>query len=290
MALAHGFAPAATPQAGLNIAKLNAAMDDATFAPTRDMQVSHVQGLTLATIGQGDHAVLFTGDSLLLQYGPRIQRLYEAGQLRARVYFLAGPSCAPIPGATRPDRFATCSAMPRLAQDLMARHHIGTLVLGAFWAVNHGNDMFVTRDGQRRPINTPDAQEAVYANLEDWVRSLTAAGVHVHLILATPSDRRFNPALVLDRTWHGYSLDAARLQGVASADLRRSLAPIDARLQAIAARTGATILDPFADICGTGPVCPFLFADGQPVFSDGLHLRPSFVADRIHVFDALLMR
>ena len=180
--------------------------------------------------------------------------------------------------------------MPHMAEDLIAQHHIGTLVLGAFWASNRGADNFVTRDGQRRPIDTPDAQTAVYANLEDWVRGLTTAGVHLYLILATPTDRRFDPALVLNRTWHGYSLDAARLQGVASADLRRSLAPIDARLVAMAARTGATILDPFADICGTGPICPFLFADGQPVFSDGLHLRPSFVADRIHVFDALLTK
>ena len=290
VALAHGFAPTATAQAGLNIAKLNAAMNDATFQPTRDMQVSHVQGLTLAAIGQGDHAILFTGDSLLFQYGPRIQRLYETGQLHARAYFLAGPSCAPIPGATRPDRFATCSAMPHLAEDLIARHHIGTLVLGAFWAMNHGDDMFVTRAGQRSPINTPAAQAAVYANLADWLRSLTSAGVHVYLILATPSDRRFNPTLVLDRTWHGYSLDAARLQGVPTADLRRALAPIDARLQAIATRTGATTLDPFADICGAGPICPFLFAGGQPVFSDGLHLRPSFVAERIHVFDSLVTK
>ena len=107
-------------------------------------------------------------------------------------------------------------------------------------------------------------------------------------VLATPTDRRFNPALVLDRFWYGYRLDAARLRGVPTSDLRRSLAPTNERLQAIAARTGATTLDPFADICGAGITCPFLFADGQPVFSDGLHLRPSFVADHIHVFDGLL--
>ena len=223
VAFAHGLVPASSARAGIDIAKLDAAMADGIFQPTRDMQVSRVRGLTLATIGQGDRAVLFTGDSLLFQYGPRVQLLYETGQLRARVYFLAGPSCAPIPGATRPDRFATCSAMPRVAEDLIARHHIGRLVLGAFWAMNRGHDMFVTRGGQRRPVDTQAAQADVYANLEDWVRRLGAAGVQVYLVDATPSDRRFDPALVLDRSWHGYSLDAARLQGVPSEELRRSV-------------------------------------------------------------------
>ncbi len=288
LAAAQGLPSAATRQAGLNIAKLDAAGRDPIFRPTRDMRVRMVQGLTLASIGQGGRAVLFTGDSLLFQYGPLVQRLFETGRLRARVYFLAGPSCAPIPGATRPDRFATCSAMPHLAEALIAREHVGTVVLGAFWAMNRGRDAFVTRGGRRRALDTADAQTDVYANLEDWVRSLVAAGVRVELVLATPADARFDPALVLDRSWHGYSLDAGRLQGVASEELRLASEPTDRRLRAIAGRTGAGTLDPFTDICGRGPVCPFLFADGQPVFSDGLHLRPSFVADRIHVFDGLL--
>ncbi len=290
LALPQDVHSASVRQAGLNVAKLDAAAGDGVFQPTRDMAVSQIQGLMLATIGQSGRGVLFTGDSLLFQYGPRVQRLYETGRLRARVYFLAGPSCAPIPGATRPDRFATCSAMPGLAEALIAQRHIGTVVLGAFWAMNHGADMFVTRDGRRRPIDTPAAQDAVYANLEDWVRRLVGEGVQVVLVLATPADRRFDPALVLDRSWHGYRLDAARLQGVPSAELRRAVAATDRRLQEIAGRTGATTLNPFTDICGSGPVCPFLFGDGQPVFSDGLHLRPSFVADRIGVFDALLTK
>jgi hypothetical protein len=42
----------------------------------------------------------------------------------------------------------------------------------------------------------------------------------------------------------------------------------------VSERTGAPLLDPFPDICGTDDSCSSFFEGGEPKFSDGLHLRP----------------
>jgi len=42
----------------------------------------------------------------------------------------------------------------------------------------------------------------------------------------------------------------------------------------VSERTGAPLLDPFPDICGTDDSCSSFFEGGEPKFSDGMHLRP----------------
>jgi hypothetical protein len=64
---------------------------------------------------------------------------------------------------------------------------------------------------------------------------------------------------------------------------------VDAKLRAIAERTGAKLLDVFPDICGSGEGCSPLFGAGEPKFADGMHLRPVFVREHLHFLDFLLM-
>jgi hypothetical protein len=60
------------------------------------------------------------------------------------------------------------------------------------------------------------------------------------------------------------------------------------KLREVSKLTGATLLDPFPDVCGAEYCSPF-FDDGKPKFSDGMHLRPVFVRKQIQIFDNLLM-
>ena len=63
---------------------------------------------------------------------------------------------------------------------------------------------------------------------------------------------------------------------------------VDAKLGTIAERTGAKLLDPFPDVCGSGQSCSPLYGAGEPKFVDGMHLRPGFVREYLHFLDFLL--
>ena len=78
----------------------------------------------------GEGGVLLAGDSLMFQYGPRIEALYRQHRLKTTVYFVIGPSCVPIPGVLRGGSFKPCSRMPGVMAELIAAKHIHTVVLG----------------------------------------------------------------------------------------------------------------------------------------------------------------
>ena len=65
-------------------------------------------------------------------------------------------------------------------------------------------------------------------------------------------------------------------------------ATADARLRIVGEHTGATLLDPFPDICGSGDGCSAFFGAGDPKFSDNVHLRPIFARERVRFLDPLL--
>ena len=272
---------------GLDVAKIDAAIREGIFRPTRDMQVHREDGITLARIGDGAQSVLFTGDSLMFHYGPRVQALYEQHRLAKAVYFVVGPSCSPVPGIRKPDLLAQCSKMPAIAERLIAAQHIGTVVFGAYWPGNHGPEITVTRGGQHLPLTSAAADAMMAANFEDEVRRLTATGHKVFIVLSSPWGDKFDPKAMIARSLTGYRVDPDLLAGVPNASLDLSE---NTWLRQVARRAGAATLDPVPDICGTGANCKLFYDDGEPVFADEKHLRPGFVRGHIRVFDEVLTK
>ena len=272
----------------VNVTKINQAIGDGVFQPTRSMAVTDRGGILLAEIGSGHDAVLFTGDSLLFHYAPRVEALFGQGMLTSRAHFVVGASCAPFPGIIQSGRFAHCRDMPQFAADLAAARDVGTVVIGASWAGYRGERMLVEREGRRMPLDSPEALDAMFANLEEYVRRMTAAGRTVHLVLSMPTSGRFDPRDMIARSLTGFRVDPGGLQGVPVDDLVAGKREIDQRLAAIAARTGAGIIDPLPDVCGPGPLCSPFFGDGEPKFADTMHLRPVFVRDNVTAFDRIL--
>jgi hypothetical protein len=272
----------------IDIAKINAAMGDGVFTPTPGMQVTTQNGITVARIGHGAQTVIMTGDSLMFQYGPRVQQLLAENRLAKTVYFVVGPSCSPIPGITRTGLFGNCAAMPRITAQLVAAHPGAAIVLGEFWAGNDAADTFITRNGKTQPVTSQAARDAVLANLTDAMRALTASGHPVSLILAQPSGGHFDPAHMISRTPLGFRVDPVSVAGTPTAAIAATLAPLNARLAAAASAAGAATLDPLPAICGAGPVCSPFFDDGAPKFADDKHLRPAFMRRHVTLLDGLL--
>jgi hypothetical protein len=75
---------------------------------------------------------------------------------------------------------------------------------------------------------------------------------------------------------------------VSAPEFRSTVRPIVDRLKAIAARTGAQVIDPIAELCDRER-CPLTTAEGLPIFRDGSHLNPAFVRDHVRYLDEIFL-
>jgi hypothetical protein len=252
------------------------------------MRVTDIRETYVSNIGHGKDKILFIGDSLAYQYGPRVQELLDQGRLKKNVYFVVGAACPPIPGVFKSGVYAHCKELLAIAGKVMAAESINTIVLAAYWQGNMGYDTYVERAGVRVAMNNPQGPDKFFANLEDEVRGLTQTHHKVYLILCDPSNFGFDPSHMIKRSITGVSVAPDVFKNVAMADLQADIAASDSRLLGIAARTGAIPLDPLTNICGAGPGCPAFFDGGQTTHADNLHLRPAFVKDHITFLDGIL--
>jgi hypothetical protein len=172
--------------------------------------------------------------------------------------------------------------------DLVRREGVQSVVLGASWSGYSGDNVLIERENKRLPLNTDDGRDAFYANLEDYVRMLQGQGASVYLVLGPPVHGRFDPAKMVTRNLFGFQVAPDAAGGVPTATLRADHADFDARLRVVAVHTGANLLDPFIDVCGSGDDCSPFFGAREPKFSDGMHLRPVFVREHLHFLDFLL--
>jgi peptidoglycan/LPS O-acetylase OafA/YrhL len=273
----------------LTVAKINAAVDDGIFRPTRSMAVRKVDGITVASIGTGAGNVLFTGDSVVFQYGPRVQHLFDQGQLRHGVVFAVGPSCPPVPGIIRTGPFANCNHLQAVASAIVASQHIQTIILGANWGGYGVDYITIKRNNVTHNMASPAGITDFYANLEAAAAAYVATGKTVYLVLAPVSNPEFDPSLMVKRSAFGFAVNLDLRNGVPLSTLIGASALVNVRLTAIARRTGARTLDPLPDVCGGASCSPF-FDHGDPKFADGLHLRPGFVTTHITLFDPILTR
>jgi len=271
---------------GLDIRKISAAKLDPIYRPTRGMDVVDQHTILVSHLGRGERKVALAGDSMLQHYGPRVQQLADEGRLAANIYFVTLPSCAPVSGYIDSSR---CFIMPDLLAELVQRERIQSVVLGALWMGYNGEKQLIEREGRRLPLNTAEGKDAFFANLEDYVRRLQGYGSEVYLILGVPGPAAgFTPSLMITRSLTGFQIAPDFDKPLSVAELRAAHAAVDAKLRMIAERTGAVLLDPFPDICGTGESCSPLFGAGEPKFSDGMHLRPVFVQEHLRFLDILL--
>lgn len=262
----------------VDAARITLAAGDGIFPITAHMHAVRSHGLTVATLGDTGSPIMLTGDSLLAQWGPRVEELFQQGRLRHQVVLVAGPSCAPFEGGHDAPGFTFCQRMAGVRDGLIQARHIHTVVMGAFWP-----GALARYDG---------GQGAIVAEYSRQISQLRQLGVSaLWLVLPSPFDDRFNPRALLRRSlWH-VAVDRAALEaGIPMAQLHAATDQARQTLLAVAAQSGAMTLDPYPDVCGSGAFCSVINAQGEPKYADEKHLRPVFVKDNIHFLDALLTR
>jgi hypothetical protein len=178
--------------------------------------------------------------------------------------------------------------LPGILIDLARREKVQSVILGAAWAAYRNEDMLIEREGRRLPLNTREGMDAFYVNLEDYVHLLQGEGAKVYLVLGVPIHHRFNPGEMVTRTLTGFRIAPDVEKAIPTAGLQAVHVTANAKLRTVGQHTGATLLDPFLDICGGGDGCLPFFGAGEPKFFDHAHLRPIFVREHLRFLDPLL--
>lgn len=291
MVISYGALPARAAADGLE--RLERAKADFHFPgtllkpqATADLQ-THV--LAPATRPPRELRVLMVGDSNMQQYLPRVEKLAEEGRLAATsVVFATAGGCPPISNvhhAKKPwcDGFA--DAVLRYADNNPAHR----IVVAALWSqyFRSTNYYLDTPDGGRVKL-ADDTDGAAYKALADLLRGLRRSGAEVWLVLNIPIGQRLDPRSMLDRPWWSGKFGIEE-GGVSERDLRAEYGIVRERLRAVAAASDVRIVDPIPHLCVDGR-CAAVDAAGLPIYMDWVHLRASFVRDRVHFLDDLLIQ
>jgi hypothetical protein len=79
-----------------------------------------------------------------------------------------------------------------------------------------------------------------------------------------------------------------RILYVSKSEFSELTKPVVERLKAVAAASGALVVDPMDYFCDKS-ACPTTAADGQPIYSDSNHIRPFYVKQKALFIDGMLV-
>jgi hypothetical protein len=160
----------------------------------------------------------------------------------------------------------------RLAQD----PSIEAVVIASIWTPYFRKELYDPKskptlsvvDGKRRvPVENAEAGVAlVSARLEADVKTLVAAGKRVVLVLPVPAYKKPIARILALRAWRQQRVEIELPRARHEAAQRL----VTQALRAVAARTGATIIDP-TDVLCPGDACLFS-KDGVSIYRDSNHL------------------
>jgi hypothetical protein len=227
--------------------------------------------------------VLFLGDSNIEQYAPRMVALLRAApQAHRTALFLTGGGCVPIPGLRDP-RLPGCASLMPAAEAAIAAHGAGTVVIGAQWW-GHFTSPRITAGGAA--LADPAGRDAALAALAETISRWVREGRRVVLVLNIPWGAELDPRQGVTRGWLTFgtrpmALDRTRLEAEFGA--------ISRALAATARQSGAEVIDPLAHLC-TATTCPAATPEGEPIYKDAVHLRPSFVRAAVTYLDFAVAR
>jgi len=270
-----------------------AALNDSEF-PGPALRPLRYDGIVFQKVSSRTSGLtVFIGDSVMQQYAPRIAHALAAEPARFNsVIFAAAGGCAPIENTVRlPQmRFPLCARSTAAAYALAASAQVDTVVVGAAWNGYFSDSQreMLFNDGKvRKAFPDPEAQELAWNALRKSLVRLRAAGKRVFVILQPPAGAAFDPQTMYRGTRLGTIEAVAKIAPFDLADYELKNAAPRARLAAIAAATGAIVIDPAQHLCSGGS-CPVLDDAGAPLYTDGIHMRPAYSRRAANFLDQTL--
>lgn len=289
-------------QAGVVRERINVHGSDAYLAALNDFDFPgktfvpyRYNGLVFQKLnGQAPGLTVFIGDSLVQQYGPRIEQ--QLGKDPARynsVIFATGGGCPPIIHTIRLPliRFPLCPKTMETAFDLAARPEVSTVVIGAAWYVhfaNWNNEIQYDTGSKRLPFPSGEAHELAYASFKSTLQSLHDKGKRVYLIMQPPGGEPFDPRNMYEGSRFGAIYPREKIDPFSLDKFNRANAAPRERLLAIAQATGTLVIEPGKFLCREG-LCPVLNSAGVPNYTDPLHMRPEYTRHMVTYLDQTMV-
>lgn len=221
--------------------------------------------------GLGPGVTLFIGDSNLEQYAPRVDRLVGHDPRAGSVIFATKGGC-PFSAPALALKKRDCAGKLAQIDRLVSRPDVTTIVLGQQWRGVLGDDP------------RPDGVAALEARLMSL-----PPGKRVFILTNMPSGRAFGPLSLVSGSRLG-KLEGKAKPGLTAprSDAAAALFGINAAIKAVAARRGATVIDPMDSLCSPA-VCPVTDENGYPVYLDDTHLNATAASRRAVFIDQTLM-
>lgn len=269
----------------LGVDRVAVAMNEWDF-PTKAMQRINFEGWSIYKLGNGPKTTLFIGDSNMQQYAPRIDTLLSAGRDpdRSAVFITAG-GCPPIPHMVEIDH-AGCAGLIDVATDYAEQNKIDSIVVGAaWWGYLASTSYRLERPGLSGNFKDLAIDNRLFDELESWLGRLKGSGRRLYIVLNIPVGLILGPQAIVHRTWWGGFYLA--YGGVSVADLQRNFGELNRKFFALGSRVGATVIDPLQYLCSNG-LCPSADEQGEPMYKDAAHLRPTYVRAKVTYLDEVL--
>lgn len=237
--------------------------------------------------------VIFTGDSHMEQYAPRIEELIKEDQTHTKsAIFITKGGCAPIPNVGRSDNKMCLNYVQNVIDLAEKDKDVDTVVVAAFWNDRFsydGNYYTFYKDGSTElKLTSPEGAEKAYKALELMLVKLKQLGKKTYLVLNMPAGDAFDPGDIMRRSILNSSLRITR-RSVDEETLFTNKKYAEAthvheRLKKIAERSGAIVIDPLDYLCHEKS-CPVFTAEGELIYKDPGHLRASICRKDIHYLD-----
>ena len=213
---------------------------------------------------------LFIGDSFMEQYLPRIERVVvdSDGRANTAVFAVRGACSLPYEFSWAFGK-AACRRHIEKALAYAQRQDVDTVVIASAWF-----GYFMTESQGRWSMN-PDSLPAL-TRMQETIADLRKMNKRVYLVLIGPVDRKLDPLSRIHRTVLPPGFQVSDIEAPTRLEIHAKFARIEVLLRQIASDTGARIIDPTDALCDH-TTCPALTRDGEPIYLDMGHLRPSFM-------------
>lgn len=229
--------------------------------------------------------LLFFGDSTVEQYYPRAEVLLRASPRPVRVVFATMGGCPPIPRIARRGRYAC----PRFVDEIRGyarRPDVTTVVLGAHWfGYFDGRGGFALDDGGLRPLKAGNAAyRLAMQSFRDLALELVAMKKRVFIVGSIPTGARLDPKGMVTRSVFRPEYVSIDSSGMTRSEILGGNELVAADLKSLAEASGAFLISPMESLCD-GERCPSTTDEGEPIYKDHAHLRPTFVRARVRYLD-----
>jgi peptidoglycan/LPS O-acetylase OafA/YrhL len=231
--------------------------------------------------GGNDNKTLFVGDSNMMQYQSRIDKiLNNQKQSRHGAVFITKFGVPPIPNVIRSDNKQFKNNSKIVLDLIKSDPKISHVVLAARWNIYFNADSKWKINNLS--LQRSDGRDAAINDLGKLIAKIVSNNKKVTLVLTIPTGSLLDPRNMLGRTFTGPVI--VPLEVLKKESFIKENGDILMRIASVAKQNGAEVIHPMDYLCTNG-VCIAEDMDGIPIRYDDGHLRPGYVRDHVKYLD-----